>query len=102
MPAQDAVAIGSLLGVKTVLNEFLAYEQLSALIETGTLAPRSVLVASYALCGFANFGSLAILYGGIGGLAPGRRSEVARFGLASIVSGSLATFMTAAIAGMLG
>jgi CNT family concentrative nucleoside transporter len=102
VPADDAVAVGSLLGVKTVLNEFLAYEQLSALIEAGALAPRSVLVASYALCGFANFGSLAILYGGIGGLAPGRRNDVARFGLASIVSGSLATFMTAAVAGVLG
>jgi len=102
VPAQDAVTVGSLLGVKTVLNEFLAYQQLSALLETGTLAPRSVLIASYALCGFANFGSLAILFGGIGGLAPGRRSEIARFGLASIVSGSLATFMTAAVAGILG
>lgn len=102
VPSQDAVAIGSLLGVKTVLNEFLAYQQLSALIEAGTLAPRSVLIASYALCGFANFGSLAILLGGIGGLAPGRRSEIARFGLASILSGSLATFMTAALAGVLG
>jgi CNT family concentrative nucleoside transporter len=102
VPAQDAVTVGSLLGVKTVLNEFLAYQQLSALLEAGTLAPRSVLIASYALCGFANFGSLAILFGGIGGLAPGRRSEIARFGLASIVSGSLATFMTAAVAGIVG
>jgi CNT family concentrative nucleoside transporter len=102
VPAQDAVTVGSLLGVKTVLNEFLAYQQLSVLLEAGTLAPRSVLIASYALCGFANFGSLAILFGGIGGLAPGRRSEIARFGLASIVSGSLATFMTAAVAGIVG
>jgi CNT family concentrative nucleoside transporter len=65
------------------------------------LAPRSRLIASYALCGFANFGSLAILLGGIGGLAPGRRAEVAQLGMRSILSGSLATFMTACVAGML-
>ena len=102
VPAQDSVAIGSLLGVKTVLNEFLAYQQLAELVQAGSLAPRSVLVASYALCGFANFGSLAILLGGIGGLVPGRRAEIARLGLASILSGTLATFMTAALAGVLG
>ena len=62
---------------------------------------RSATIASYALCGFANFGSLAILLGGIGGLAPARRPEVARLGLRSILSGSLATFMTACVAGML-
>ena len=102
VPAEDSVTIGSLLGIKTVLNEFLAYQQLAELVAAGSLAPRSVLVASYALCGFANFGSLAILLGGIGGLVPGRRAEIARLGLASILSGSLATFMTAALAGVLG
>ena len=63
--------------------------------------PRSAVIASYALCGFANFGSLAILLGGIGGLAPRRHADVARLGLLSIYTGSLATFMTACVAGML-
>ena len=70
-------------------------------MQEGALQPRSVTIASYALCGFANFGSLAILLGGIGGLAPSRRGEVAELGLRSILSGSLATFMTACVAGML-
>ena len=101
VPWQDAVQVGALLGVKTVLNEFLAYQQLSELIAEGALAPRSALIASYALCGFANLGSLAILFGGLGGLAPGRREDVARFGLKSIVSGTLASFMTACVAGVI-
>jgi CNT family concentrative nucleoside transporter len=97
---EDAARVGGLLGVKTVLNEFLAYQELGALVEANALAPRSAVIASYALCGFANFGSLAILLGGIGGLAPARRPEVARFGLLSILSGSLASFMTACVAGI--
>ena len=101
VPWQDASQVGALLGVKTVLNEFLAYRELALLIEQGALAPRSAVIASYALCGFANFGSLAILLGGIGGLAPSRRPEIARFGLRAILSGSLATFMTACVAGVL-
>jgi CNT family concentrative nucleoside transporter len=101
VPWQDAQTVGSLLGVKTILNEFLAYRDLGVLVENGGLSPRSAVIASYALCGFANFGSLAILLGGIGGLAPSRRGEVASLGLRSIVSGSLATFMTACVAGVL-
>jgi len=101
VPWADAREVGALLGVKTVLNEFLAYRELALLVEGGTLAPRSAVIASYALCGFANLGSLAILLGGIGGLAPGRRGEVARLGLRSIVSGSLASFLTACLAGFL-
>jgi CNT family concentrative nucleoside transporter len=101
VPWHDASAVGSLLGVKTVLNEFLAYQELALLVQRGELAERSAVIASYALCGFANFGSLAILLGGIGGLAPERRPEVASLGLRSILSGSLATFMTACVAGML-
>jgi CNT family concentrative nucleoside transporter len=102
VPWHDAAQVGSLLGVKTVLNEFLAYQDLARLIETGAVEPRSARIASYALCGFANFGSLAILLGGIGGLAPSRRDEVARFGIRCIVAGSLASFMTACVFGMLG
>jgi CNT family concentrative nucleoside transporter len=101
VPAQDAVQVGGLLGVKTVLNEFIAYQQLGELLRAGSLTPRAAVISSYALCGFANFGSLAILLGGIGGLAPSRRSEVARLGLRSIVSGSLACFMTGCVAGIL-
>ena len=101
VPWQDAPQVGALLGVKTVLNEFVAYGELAALSEAGALSRRSVVIASYALCGFANFGSLAILLGGLGGLAPSRRAEVARLGLRSILSGTLATFMTACVAGML-
>jgi CNT family concentrative nucleoside transporter len=84
-----------------VLNEFIAYADLADLVAAGAITPRSAVIASYALCGFANFGSLAILLGGIGGLAPSRRPEVASLGLRSIVSGSLATFMTGCMAGLL-
>ena len=101
VPWADAGAVGSLIGVKTVLNEFFAYQGLAEQLGAGALAPRSAVIASYALCGFANFGSLAILLGGIGGLAPGRRGEVAQLGLRSIVSGTLASFSTACVAGML-
>ena len=101
VPWHDAVTVGGLLGVKTVLNEFIAYQQLGELVRAGALSPRAAVIASYALCGFANLGSLAILLGGIGGLAPSRRAEVARLGLRSIVSGSLASFMTACVAGLL-
>ncbi len=100
VPWHDAAQVGALLGVKTVLNEFIAYQELGALIHAGALSERSALIASYALCGFANFGSLAILLGGIGGLAPGRRPEVASLGLLSILAGSLASFMTACVAGI--
>ncbi len=101
VPWVDAVEVGALLGVKTVLNEFIAYQQLGEYVASGGLTERSRIIASYALCGFANFGSLAILLGGIGGIAPDRRHEVARLGLRSILSGSLATFMTACVVGML-
>jgi CNT family concentrative nucleoside transporter len=101
VPWQDASAVGALLGIKTALNEFIAYRELADLVAAGAIAPRSAVIASYALCGFANFGSLAILLGGIGGLAPSRKSEVALLGLRSIVSGSLASFMTGCWAGLL-
>lgn len=93
----EATTVGGLLGIKTVLNEFLAYEALAR----ADLSARSTVIASYALCGFANFGSLAILLGGLGSIVPERRGEVAGLGLRSIVSGSLTTFMTACLAGVL-
>jgi CNT family concentrative nucleoside transporter len=98
VPWHDAARIGELLGVKTVLNEFIAFGMLAE--EKATLDPRSVVIASYALCGFANFGSLAIQIGGLGGIAPERRSDVARDALRALLSGSLASFLTAAIAGI--
>lgn len=103
VPWSEATTIGTLLGEKTILNEFIAYTSLNGILtgETVTLSARSTLIASYALCGFANFGSLAIMIGGIGGIAPRRRGDIARLGLKSILGGSLAAFMTATIAGML-
>jgi CNT family concentrative nucleoside transporter len=102
VPWQDATTVGSLLGIKTVVNEFVAYLQLSETLSgAGTLSPRSVIIATYALCGFANFSSIAIQIGGIGGIAPSRRSDLARLGLRAMVAGTLAAFMTATIAGML-
>jgi CNT family concentrative nucleoside transporter len=102
VPWRDAVTIGSLMGIKTVINEFVAYLQLANLLQRGAdLDPRSVIIASYALCGFANFSSIAIQIGGIGGMAPSRRSDLSRLGLRAMIGGTLATFMCAAIAGIL-
>jgi len=101
IPWEDAPKVGALLGLKTILNEFIAYQELGELVSAGTISRRSAIIASYAICGFANFGSLAILLGGIGGIAPERRHDVARMGLRSILAGSIATFMTGCIAGML-
>jgi CNT family concentrative nucleoside transporter len=101
IPFEDAIEVGGLLGVKTVLNEFIAYQQLGAHIEAGELTTRSRVIASYALCGFANFGSLAIMMGGLGGIAPSRRHDVASLGMRSILAGSLATFMTGCVAGIM-
>lgn len=97
---KDAHAVGTLLGEKTVFNEFIAYGHLTTDMKD-TLSPRSVTIATYALCGFANFGSIAVMIGGIGGLAPTRRRDFAQLGLRSLVGGSLAAFMTASVAGML-
>jgi len=101
VPWEDAPTVGSLIGVKTVLNEFLAYQQLGEYMAAGELSERSRIIASYALCGFANFGSLAILLGGIGGMVPSRRQEIASLGLRAILSGTLATCMTGCVAGLL-
>lgn len=99
VPWQDAPTVGALLGTKTVFNELVAYERLTDVRET--LAPRSVIIATYALCGFANFGSIAIQIGGIGSLVPERRSDFAKYGLRAMIGGTLAAYMTATVAGML-
>ncbi len=97
----ESFQVAQLLGVKTVLNEFLAFDQLGRAIAAGEISHRSAVISSYALCGFANFGSLAILLGGLGGMAPSRRPELAALGLRSILAGTLATLMTGCIAGIL-
>ncbi len=99
VPWQDATLVGSFIGQKVVINEFVAYVDMSN--HMAQMTKQSQLIATYALCGFANFSSIAIQIGGIGGLAPNRRSDLARFGLRAVLGGSLATFMTATIAGVL-
>jgi CNT family concentrative nucleoside transporter len=99
VPWKDAFVVGDLLGTRMVLNELIAYSKLGPLRET--LDPRSFTIATYALCGFANFSSIGIQIGGIGALAPERRNDLARLGLRALLAGTLANFMTACIAGML-
>ena len=99
VPWGDAQIVGMLLGKKTVLNEFLAYQDLGTLADQ--LSERSFVIATYALCSFANFGSIAVFIGGVGSLAPDRRPEMARFAIRSLIGGALAANMTATIAGML-
>ena len=99
IPWQDAVTVGGLIGEKVITNEFVAYAHLKEIQDTMT--PKALLISTYALCGFANFSSIAIQIGGIGGLAPDRRSDLARLGLTAVLGGTLATMMTATIAGVL-
>jgi CNT family concentrative nucleoside transporter len=99
VPWRDAPIIGNLLGTRMVLNEFVAYSQLGPLKDT--LDPRSFTIATFALCGFANFSSIGIQIGGIGALAPERRHDLARLGLRAMLAGTFANFVTATIAGML-
>lgn len=104
-PWADANVVGGLIGEKVVLNEFVAYTHLADIVNGKVagvaLSDEGRLIATYALCGFANFSSIAIQIGGIGGLAPERRQDLARFGLRAVLGGSIATFMTATIAGVL-
>lgn len=99
IPWQEAHTAGSLMGTKTVMNEFLAYLDMSRLPKD-TLSPRSTLIMTYAMCGFANFGSLGIMIGGLGSAAPDRKGEVVALGMKSLVAGTLATCMTGAIIGI--
>jgi len=99
VPWRDAPTIGNLLGTRMVINEFVAYSQLGPL--KSSLDPKSFIIATFALCGFANFSSIGIQIGGIGALAPSRRHDLARLGLRAMLAGTLANFMTATIAGFL-
>ena len=99
IPWSEAGSAGTLMGTKTVLNEFLAYLDLAALQE-GILSDRTRLIMTYAMCGFANFGSLGIMIGGMGAMAKERRGEIVGLGIKSIVAGTLATCMTGALEGI--
>jgi concentrative nucleoside transporter, CNT family len=100
IPWAECTAAGALLGVKTVLNEFVAYLQLAA-APPGALSDRSRLILTYALCGFANFGSLGIMIGGMAAMVPARRAEIASLGAKTLISGTLSTLMTAAVVGLM-
>jgi len=101
IPWSEAVTAGSLMGTKTVLNEFIAYLEMSRLPKEA-LSPESLLIMTYAMCGFANPGSLGIMIGGMGTMAPERRDEIVALGLRSVVAGTLATCMTGAVVGIIG
>ncbi len=101
VPNQDIQTVGSLMGNKMVINEFVAYAKLTPMIEAGALAPKSVIIASFALCGFANFSSIAIQVGGIGELAPSRRADLAKLGFKALICGTLASYLSATLAGIM-
>ena len=98
VPWSEAVTAGGFIGQKLVLNEFVAYASFAP--EIPSLSPKTVIVVSFALCGFANLSSLAILLGGLGSLAPSRRPDIARLGIRAVAAGMLASLLSAAIAGM--
>jgi CNT family concentrative nucleoside transporter len=99
IPWHDAPQIGNLLGTRMVINEFVAFSQLGPM--KGSLDPRSFMIATFALCGFANFSSIGIQIGGIGALAPNRRNDLAKFGIRAMLAGTMANLMSASIVGLL-
>jgi CNT family concentrative nucleoside transporter len=101
VPWGDSLHFGSLIGTKVVLNEFVAYLDLAKLVKDGVMSEKGIMMATYALCGFANFSSIAILIGGISPLAPERRKDISALGLKAVLGGTLATLMTATLAGLL-
>lgn len=101
VPPQDALNFGSLFGTKVVLNEFVAYINLTELIKSGGMTEKGITMATYALCGFANFSSIAIQLGGIAPMAPNRKKDIAAFGLKAVLGGGLVTLLTATLAGFL-
>ena len=100
IPWSESVTAGSLMGIKTILNEFIAYIELAAL-PAEALGERSELIMAYALCGFANFGSLGIMVGGLTTMVPERRVEIVNLGLKSVLAGTLATCCTGAVVGII-
>jgi CNT family concentrative nucleoside transporter len=101
VPVKEALPVGSLMGTKMVVNEFVAYSDLSPMIQHGILSAKSVVITSFALCGFANFSSVAIQIGGIGALAPERKADLARLGLKAMICGTMASYISASLAGIL-
>ena len=99
VPSQDCLSIGQILGERIVLNEFVGYLDLTSNAKELALNDRSFTIATYALCGFANFSSIAIQIGGLGAMAPNRRGDIAALGLRAMAAGALACWMTGAIAG---
>jgi len=101
VPFEDITVVGQLLGLKTVINEFVAYEQFQGILVDGLLKnEKSVIITTYALCGFSNFASIGIQIGGIGSLAPGQRNTLTSFGIKALIGGTIACFLTGAIAGL--
>jgi CNT family concentrative nucleoside transporter len=101
VPPSESLQVGSLMGTKMVINEFVAYSDLSPMIEQGLLSAKSVVIASFALCGFANFSSIAIQIGGIGTIAPQRKADLARLGFKAMICGTMASYISASLAGIL-
>jgi CNT family concentrative nucleoside transporter len=101
VPVKESLSVGSLMGTKMVINEFVAYTDLSPMIQQGVLSAKSIVIASFALCGFANFSSVAIQLGGIGALAPDRKADLARLGLKAMLCGTMASYISATLAGIL-
>jgi CNT family concentrative nucleoside transporter len=101
VPVSESLHVGSLMGTKMVINEFVAYSDLSPMIQQGFLSAKSVVIASFALCGFANFSSIAIQLGGIGVLVPDRKADLARLGFKAMICGTMASYISASLAGIL-
>jgi CNT family concentrative nucleoside transporter len=101
VPPSESLQVGSLMGTKMVINEFVAYSDLSPMIQQGLLSAKSVVIASFALCGFANFSSIAIQLGGIGVLVPNRKADLAKLGFKAMICGTMASYISASLAGIL-
>lgn len=101
VPPSESMQVGSLMGTKMVINEFVAYSDLSPMISQGLLSAKSIVIASFALCGFANFSSIAIQIGGIGTLVPGRKADLAKLGFKAMICGTMASYISASLAGIL-
>lgn len=100
VPLADAVQVGGLMGTKLIINEFIAYTQLGPMVSANALQPKSVIIATFALCGFANFSSIAMLVGGIGEMIPERKHELAKLGFPAMICGTLASYLSASLAGI--
>ncbi|MDY0098518.1 MAG: nucleoside transporter C-terminal domain-containing protein [Bacteroidales bacterium] len=101
VPPSESLTVGSLMGTKMVINEFVAYSDLSPMIQQGVLSAKSIVIASFALCGFANFSSIAIQLGGIGAMVPNRKADLAKLGFKAMICGTMASYVSASLAGIL-